>query len=319
MTKKSQTPETTRPPFRILISFHAWRNRDLDALFGPITQRFDLDVFADSGAFSAWTIGAPIQVEEYAAWLKRWSHWFAAAANLDVISTLPTAGFLEGHRNFQWLQDQGLHPIPVFHAGEPQDRLYEYIETYPYIALGGLVGAKPRNRGMLRFFVNAFKYAQNHSPNTCFHMFGLTDWRIAHLYPWFSTDSTTWIAPARFGDIKVFDPVTGIMMAGKSRNIMRAGKKKVNIFLRWMARHNIDLASTVDRSKQSSYDLCYMGALAYLEAEAWVRAKRPTMPVPAPYTGHAGPKVYMVHSATTYFSEHMRAVERLCEEGTIHV
>lgn len=71
-----------KPRICLLASYWYWRSTDLDKVLGSLDA--DVRVFADSGAFSA---GSADILDGYAAWLKRWKHWFVRYANLDVVGS----------------------------------------------------------------------------------------------------------------------------------------------------------------------------------------------------------------------------------------
>ena len=92
---------------RILLSYWYYKDTELDALFGEVLLTL-IDVFADSGGFSAMTQGAQIDVNEYAAWIKRYKHLFNTYANLDVIGNGCNA------RQSAPIKDLGVEPIRCF-------------------------------------------------------------------------------------------------------------------------------------------------------------------------------------------------------------
>ena len=80
------------------------------------------EIFADSGAYSALSQGVDIDIDVYAEWLKANRHLFFVYANLDVIGDGAIAAEATW-ANQRILEDHGLAPLPVFHAGEPLDAL----------------------------------------------------------------------------------------------------------------------------------------------------------------------------------------------------
>jgi hypothetical protein len=182
---------------KFLLSYHYFKNQDLDKIirenFGDEKPR----VFIDSGAFSAFTQGVEINLRDYADWVKRWRHWITTYSNLDAI------GDAEQTRvNQLRLQDLGLDPLPVFHTGEPWHYLEWYIERYQYIALGGMVPYALKHRVLMPWLIRAFKMAQGRS---VYHGFGCTAFELLQNLPWYSVDSSTWAMGIRYGSMPILD------------------------------------------------------------------------------------------------------------------
>ena len=161
-------------------------------------------VIIDSGAFTAWTSGKPIDPRDYAKWAldfkERWEHKMQALyfMNLDVI----------GDQDASWvnqsiLEGLGLKPIPIITFGANKKHLIKALDNYDYIALGGLV---PYTRDKVKlqkwldfcFTIIMQKYkATGVMPKI--HLLGVTtDW-VLKRYPCFSSDSSSWVSCLRFG------------------------------------------------------------------------------------------------------------------------
>lgn len=189
---------------RVLVSFHFHSRSDLDDL----VQRApggELDLFGDSGAFSAWSTGADISVDDYAAWLHKWKHLLSAYVTLDAIGDNATT-----HANQQALESMGLEPVPVFHGNEPWPALEEYCERYPYVALGGMVGANKAYAWIVKCFTIAARYG------TVFHGFGQTKRLILRELPWYSVDSSSWGSGHRYGMLTLWDPRSQKLVRAKT-------------------------------------------------------------------------------------------------------
>src|SRR5262249_41661688 len=70
---------------KILLSFAYYAKDEPEPFIAKMCLGDAPDVFLDSGAFSAMTLGKRIALSEYVAWLKRWSAHVTRYANLDVI------------------------------------------------------------------------------------------------------------------------------------------------------------------------------------------------------------------------------------------
>ncbi len=168
-----------------------------------------VNLFLDSGAFSAWTQGVDIDIQEYIAFIKKHEDIIEVYANLDVISKgassadkkLAAEQTLENQKN---MEKAGLSPLPVFHVGEPFQYLEHYIQKYDYVALGGMVG-RPKKTLIpwLDTCFGDFICDKHGLPKVKPHGFGLTSLPLMLKFPWWSVDSTSWVATGRMGSIYV--------------------------------------------------------------------------------------------------------------------
>ena len=93
-----------------------------------------ISLFLDSGAFSAWSKGIDIDIQEYIKFIKKHEKYIDVYAVLDDI--LDPEKTL---KNQKIMEKAGLSPLPCFHFGEPLHYLKRYIDNYDYVALGGMV------------------------------------------------------------------------------------------------------------------------------------------------------------------------------------
>lgn len=97
-----------------------------------------------------------------------------------------------------------LHPIPVWHAGEPEEYLQHYCDTHDYVAIGGLASlGTPSKAGILRLL----SFVMQKHPDIKFHLFGIgISGLIAFksLKP-YSVDFSTWNVPLRYGHAIIED------------------------------------------------------------------------------------------------------------------
>lgn len=188
---------------RILCSYHYFRGEKLRSDLSRYFGQLDVDVFADSGAFSVFASGATILVDEYVFWLKENADLIEVYANLDVHGESETT-----LHNQERMEALGLSPIPVYHAELPLSVFESYAERYPYVGVGGVAGMKTGARPLMNMLLQIFKIAQKHG--TGLHGFGLTSRHVLENFPWKSVDSSSWSASFRFGHVPVFHPRRGI-------------------------------------------------------------------------------------------------------------
>jgi hypothetical protein len=247
---------------RILLSYHYFKDQDLDTL---IPQKFRPPypaIFADSGAFSAYTQGVTIRWQDYAAWLKRYRHWFAVMSNLDVIGS-PTG--TQAHQ--QALEDAGLPVLPVFHTGEPWDVLERLVTSYSYLALGGMVPyMREWKTRLMPWLVRCFRLAR--ATGTQYHGFGCTTWEVIKALPWYSVDSSSWGSGFRYGQVPLFDWQRGRFRECQLGDAASVGK------VAWLIRNlGFDPQDFVSRARNTRVHNCGIAALSYCLAAAWLRKR----------------------------------------------
>jgi hypothetical protein len=229
-------------------------------------------LFIDSGAFAmrrlSWKFaeetGRPWQdfydtddfwkyVNSYIEFIREHEDGIDLYANVDVIPDP-----LLTRRNQTYLEEVGkLAPVPVVHLGTHTDWLRHYIECgYDPIGLGGLVakggfGTNRRARIWLDECFNIVCDTPDRLPQVRIHGFGLAG-PLAFDYPFWSTDSTSWVMPGSFGDILMPQERGGefffnanplqvtvssdspMIQQGKGLHFMNLSRREKSICLRWL-------------------------------------------------------------------------------------
>lgn len=176
-------------------------------------------LFIDSGAFSAWTKGKTIDVDEYINWINERSDYIDLYAQVDVIP----GDILKGHtqeqveeaaqatwENYLYMRPKMNKPeglLYTFHVGEPFRYLEQALDwrdengkPIPYMALGGMVGKPmPVKKSFLDTCFKIIKKSSN--PDIKIHAFGMTSFPLLEQYPITSADSTSWIMTGANGNI----------------------------------------------------------------------------------------------------------------------
>lgn len=156
-----------------------------------------MELFLDSGAFSAHTQGEVISIDQYAAYINEHGKHFTVRANLDDIGDTGPKSWA----NLKELERQGCDVFPVFHADDDFIYLTRMLDGgYNFMALGGLVGA---SRNVLREWLDKvwanYLVKPDGTPRLQVHGFGLTDTELMLRYPWYSVDSSSWVMTGIFG------------------------------------------------------------------------------------------------------------------------
>lgn len=168
-----------------------------------------VDLILDSGAFSAWRQQETLKVEDYIAYINEFRDYVAYYVNLDVIpgafGKKPSHAEVEesarlGWENLMVMRKAGLKPIPVFHHGERRYWLEKMIgEGFDYI---GISPANDRTTDQKREWLDeVFGYlcGKPGYPTIRTHGFGVTALPLLYRYPWYSSDSISWILFGAYG------------------------------------------------------------------------------------------------------------------------
>lgn len=172
-------------------------------------------LFIDSGAFSMWTKGAEVNVDDYINWLN---------ANADCINLFGQVDKIPGKfgvkpsrdeireaaegtiENYFYMKERLTNPdglLYTFHYGEPFDLLERMLKEsdMKYMAFGGLVGKSSLERDL--FLERAFHIVKaSPNPNIKIHAFGVSDFDLLKKYPVYSSDSAAWVKMASYGSIR---------------------------------------------------------------------------------------------------------------------
>lgn len=186
-------------------------------------------LFIDSGAFTAWTKGVALDVDEYIEYLNKYTEHLELFACVDSIpgrfDRTPTLDErkqapISTWDNYLYMRERIKDKdklLPVFHLGEDFSHLVNMLCTtfdgkhIPYIALGGTVGQPVPTK--IKWYNSVFKVIKDSpNPNVKTHAFGMTSLNVLENYPFTSADSTSWkmtgvygFIQTEFGQIKISD------------------------------------------------------------------------------------------------------------------
>lgn len=188
------------------------------------TENPEACIFIDSGAYSAYTKGATIDVDAYIDWINENGDAFTVIAQVDFIpgkSNLETDPdiYLKAPglswENYLYMHER-VKPelrdklIPVYHQGEDFKWLRNMLEWVdpetgkhmPYIGISPHTEVTSANR--LQFCKQVFRIIKNSSnPTVKTHGFGMTALHLLRHIPFTSVDSTTWLQSAIHGQILI--------------------------------------------------------------------------------------------------------------------
>lgn len=158
-----------------------------------------VSVFLDSGAFSAYTLGRTIDLNEYCTYVEQHRQALSAYAVLDVI------GDEHGtRRNLSAMRARGLDPLPIYHVGlapiQVLDELLADLGPSRALALGGMAAERVTNDVKKTKLDQCWSHIEKQWPVRV-HGLGVTAQWALERYPFYSVDSSSAIVGAGMGRV----------------------------------------------------------------------------------------------------------------------
>lgn len=191
-TKKSPSPSratSAHVPLNLLVAFPFFKQKIIDFLreqdqHSPSSYR----LIVDSGAFSAFNSGVPIELDDYCKFLDVLKESFLPfqAVQLDVIGD-PKATW----KNYQTMKRRGYDVLPVFTRGDTEDSLERMYEAHDYVLVGGMVGRRD-NLGFLKWLMERVRGRR-------VHWLGVIHPDAIKAFKPTSVDSSSWMTTSAMG------------------------------------------------------------------------------------------------------------------------
>ena len=197
---------------------------DRKAISNWLSCRRRDNIFLDSGAWAAHSMGAEIDVDDYISYANSISSRCNAIAQVDKIPGVykqpKTREQLllapqQSWENYLYMRqhiEEVNKLLPIFHQGEDFKWLKNMLE---YKDSEGrhidYIGISPANdshiNGKIAFMDKVFKIIANSSnPNVKTHAFGMTSLYLLERYPFWSADSAGWVKKAAYGFVYIPKP-----------------------------------------------------------------------------------------------------------------
>ncbi len=269
--------------FDLLLSFafHAKLKTDIAALRKAVGP--EALILIDSGAFTAYSTGQEIDLEDYAAYLREWEGVYDGAITLDVIGDEKATW-----KNTHTLWDMGLPVIPVHTFSAPVTELDKVLKVTDWFAIGGVAGGM-RSRDQRRRFITALVQHAQRRGVAC-HVLGQSSSRMLRSCTPFSCDVSTPARSLLHGTVSFYSP-----SIGRCEQVLPKDVKRVRRYNKDLARHGMRaselLSGTIFNSKERRASVV-RGADSGLAAMAYDSRKRVTAEVPKRLAGRMpGPRV----------------------------
>jgi hypothetical protein len=185
----------------LLLSYHYFKRLNMAEFLRKVFGEVFPSVFLDSGAWSAFTMGVTIKLDDYIGYCHANAPSLWTYCNLDDMKQPEIT--LANQRE---MERQGLSPMPVFHVGEDFKYLEAYAAEYDHVAIGRIVPFTGRPKVIIPYLGKCFRIVAGRAK---VHGLGVSNTTLLRLFPWATTDSSAWGSGFRFGAVHLFDPLSG--------------------------------------------------------------------------------------------------------------
>lgn len=221
-------------------------------------------IFVDSGAFTFLSENnqrtlAEIEVylTEYIAFLKAAKEYISVAVNLDIEDIAGIEQVNQWNKRFEELEREGLRICYVWHSIRKVKGFDDYAGKYRYIGIpGGDSGLVSANKMVY--------LGRKHK--TVFHGFGLTKPSVLIRHPYYSADSSSWLAGEEYGVSYLWTGANFLTMDKENKHRRKRYKNK-------FIQAGIDFEKLLD---DEPTEVNKMNILAWLEAEQWISRRNRT-------------------------------------------
>lgn len=190
-------------PINLLFSYHS-HGRSGNAMrdtLAAVPPAIGSRVLLDSGAFSARSLGADVQLPDLIAWYHDCADLDPLLIGLDVIGDQPAT-----RANCERMRAHGLDVLPTVHLGASPTLIPGYArDGWNYLALGGLVNGTVPHAARAKWVRQCQREAQDCGVRL--HGLGWTPThpRLADTMKRLATaDSSTYTAATRYGQVRTF-------------------------------------------------------------------------------------------------------------------
>lgn len=204
----------------MMLSYYSDKKKAYDDFLKPRKERLEKGLengklFMDSGAFTAWTQGVELNVNEYCKYINEYGEYVDYFGQVDTIpkvgcslqeADLAAKKTLE---NYFEMVSKVKYPEKVvftFHVGEPEKYLIEALEwgsrnkdKMKLIAIGGMVKKNSNEKNSV--ITRVFDVIREIYPDVKVHLFGCTSKQYFLDYPATSGDSSNYIMSATKGGV----------------------------------------------------------------------------------------------------------------------
>lgn len=249
----------------LLLSFAFWPKIDMADVRRSLVCG---NLMIDSGAYTAFTIGKPVSLADYSAYLHTWRQQWDYAVTLDTIGD-PAAT----RKTTRVLHEQGLPVMPVFTRGESVREFDAMVKECGYVCVGGGVGMSQevlvRRTALLQ--LRAAELGGG------IHALGMGAIALVRKARPYSADSSNISNTFQYGNIRFFNgSEIKSMKVNSKRHLLRN--------LQALRDHGVNVADLAKSGRMPKGEtrtaLMQAMSLAYASADEWLHSVGTPVPVP---------------------------------------
>jgi hypothetical protein len=171
----------------------------------------------DCGAYTAWTSGKPVDLDDYCRFLENppvplWRYF-----SLDVVGDPD-----QTWRNYQIMLQRGFKPLPIFTPGESLERMEAYYETSDVVGFGGLNAMKAGRKH------NYVRTVMQHARGRKVHLLGYTTLEHLKALRPYMCDASSWESGARYAMLNLYLGRGRVVMLKKRDFVTRPSDAVMN-------------------------------------------------------------------------------------------
>lgn len=192
-----------------LISFHYIQNRHLnmEKEYGGLGVKFLIDsgahTYQNDPKYASETVEFwENHLKKYLAWVKKNKDYIFAIANFDYENLVGAEVVKRWNEQYfePFMLETGIPVCFVWHQ-DSYDDWERYCKRYPYVGFSS-VNTSGESIEMGEY-INKLKIAEKH--DSLVHGFGMTRTSMLPRLPFYTVDSTTWLAGLKYGEISVWN------------------------------------------------------------------------------------------------------------------
>jgi hypothetical protein len=253
-------------------------------------------IIIDSGAFSAYTKGFTIKIEDYVEFIE-WVQGLYPKVDFEVVNLDVIGDSYASYKNWIRMRELGVEAMPVFHPWYNRAKqglgdkkfLSRYLKKTDRIAIGGIaLMSRVQRDTALHTLWEQYLTDDRGMPKYRVHGMGVASLDVIRMFPWFSVDSTSAIHIGGTGYILTphfpewdFSKMFEVYVSTKERDVPSSEKfrygtlsnsdqAEVRRYVEWCG-EQWDGEDGVRESYRARMRVCYKALSLFSTTQKWPR------------------------------------------------